>query len=1199
MSSDPTRSGSVGGAADEAGGQYRRGVAALFVAYGLNGIPFPGLPMGEPDAIVEAVALETDFPVDDLSVELQGGRLFVQAKRTLKFDRTMSEVTEQWLRAVRDPRFRPAGDFVAAAAGDWSGPVQDAAEALDRSRRGVTVLSASQSRALNRVRTFLRRQGALADELELICSRAVLLPLQAESLDHEHSERGRLLLDGHVVQKGEGARAWRELLLMVGEAARSRSGDPVAGWLESLRRRDVPLTADAEASRAAHLEARHEAVARYRRRLQDRGGYVDLTSVGLHVPRIALSEMDAGIQVRDPQADERDCHDLFWSSRLCGRVVLTGLPGSGKSMAVAKVVSEWARRDHWALPVPASLRRVAEKERFRRKPLRDEILGMAAELVEPADRPLVREALDDALSAGQAALFLDGLDEAADRSLELASDICSLLGEIHADTDVLLTTRDVAYADAQILGFRDLRLCQPKDADRSVRAVLRAISSHNRIADANQWVEERVQWVKQLMTADSQLGETPLIPVLLASLAANYRADELPRSRSRILEQVVRSVVAKREVKREMRISGVPEGHEEDVALGVFPIISTALEEAGGSAPRSDLLEPVGQYLCHEWDLAHAVAKATASQLLVFWDESGIFVTSGPRKIVSPRLRLFVEIGAALNAASKCTEESVSWVEDTAARNDRGEILILATGLSPAIADALIARACRGAGAHEDSLALEAARGLAEGGRASDTRVRELVERLVPIMQRGDAEAWQATEIVTQILVPEELQTSILDAVHISLPQEYVVVANAQASLQWGWTAERQEEVLELVLRTKPPRGLSSPSIFVDPTFTRVLVDAAAILLPRRHDLAPIVGKAIKYASIGAAMKLRRILLDNGHREIAIESIGSTWRIEYSGELAERNTQMDREYDGVVGTLVELAPHAELGLSQERRLSELGSFLETLNFNYDTAWLSGEDWRPLRREWLNLIATLGGFDRGVIAKQAAIVKREEEIEPEEKYKPFGDLFTFARRADLTGWGQVSNVKEARLLLLRILRGRRASALVAARALAEHPDRRGTATMIRSMLCELPRECVALAVWAYLRLSDDEAGEVVSLAHSRNESVREALARARSLGEDGRPTSIGLHLAKDSVRQVRLAVMERMEDAGEEVSQDTLRLLEEMAASRDPPFTCYRCGAKCEADQDSCSSCHVVTQRPSVAAGESLERLRRKTAALTR
>ena len=586
------RSGSVGGAADEAGGLYRRSVATLFVAYGLNGTPFPGLPIREADAIVDEVALETDFAVDDVLVQFRVERLFVQAKRTLQFGRPMREVTVQWLRAVRDPRFRPTEDLIAAAAGSLSHRVLDAAEALDRLRDGATVFSARQSWALSRLRNLLRTHGAMYSEVESILSRAVILSLPTESADQESAERGRLLLDGHVVPKGHGAQAWRELLTISGEAARSRMGYTISGWLERLRRRQIPLTADATASRAAYLHERRRAVARYREQLQRRGDNVDLTSIGLRLPPVTLSEMDATIEVREPHADERDDHDLFWSFRLCGRVVLTGLPGSGKSTAVARVASEWARRHHWALPVLVSLRRVAEKERFRKLPLRDDILNLAVEIVDPADRPMVRETLEHALSKGQAALFLDGLDEAADRSLELASDIAALLEEIHPDTDVLLATRDVAYADAQILGFRDLRLCPPRDTDRTVRTVLRAIASHERCADADEWVAIRVEWVKRLMTVDSTLKETPLIPVLLASLAANHQVDQLPSTRSRILEQVVRNVVISREVKREIRISGIPSGHEKDVALAAFPIVASALEKRDGSATRADLVGP-------------------------------------------------------------------------------------------------------------------------------------------------------------------------------------------------------------------------------------------------------------------------------------------------------------------------------------------------------------------------------------------------------------------------------------------------------------------------------------------------------------------------------------------------------------------------------------------------------------------------------
>ena len=876
VSTERAQSGSIGGAADESGGLYRRAVAALFVAYGLNGTPFPGLPTRDANAIVNGVALETDFAVDDLLVELSVGRLFVQAKRTLNFGRPMREVTGQWLRAVRNPRFERNQDLLAAAAEISSRPVRDLTEGLDRLRQGAAVFSARECHAFRKLKDLLRSQGALDSELELILPRALILPLQVEPADHDHSERGRLLLDGHVVKNGFGARAWRELITIAGEAARRRLGYPIDGWLEQLRRRQVPLTADADASRAAFLESRREAVTRYRNLLQRRGSYVDLTSIGLRVPPIALSEMDATIDVRAPEADERDHHDLFWSVRLCGRVVLTGLPGGGKSTAVAKVVSEWARRDHWALPVPVSLRRVAEKERFRKQPLRDDILNLAVELIDPADRPLVREALEGALSSGQAALFLDGLDEAADRSLDLASDIAKLLEEIHPDTDVLLATRDVAYADAQILGFRDLRLCPPRDTDRTVEAVLRTIASHEKRADADEWVGIRVEWVKRLMTADSKLKETPLIPVLLASLAADHQADQLPSTRSRILEQVVRNVVIKREVKREIRISGIPPGHEKDIALEAFPIVASALEKGGGSATRADLAKPVGDYLQRDWGLAPSVARATADQLLVFWDESGMFVASGQQKIVSPRLRLFLEIGAALHAVSMPTDDAASWVGDIARKGNRGEILILAAGLSQIVAEALIDRACHGSEPREDRLALEAAQALSEGGKARATRVGQLIERLMPIVRRGEPEAWSATQAITRIPVPTGVQAQILDTVRASLPPEHAVVASAQASLEWNWPANRRDEVLEQVLRVKRLPRLGPPSLLIDRTFMRVLVGAATMLLPNRPELAPVVAEATKHASWGGATELRGVLFRNGHQEIAMESFRST-----------------------------------------------------------------------------------------------------------------------------------------------------------------------------------------------------------------------------------------------------------------------------------------------------------------------------------
>src|SRR5438552_2243791 len=124
---------SNGGAGDEAGGEYRRAVAALFAAYGLNGLPFPDLPFPG-RSTVERVALETDDPVDDVVVGFGGGRMFIQAKRSLGLDRTLREACEQWVHAVNEPDFDPATDIVAIASGTLTGSTEELRKALVRLR---------------------------------------------------------------------------------------------------------------------------------------------------------------------------------------------------------------------------------------------------------------------------------------------------------------------------------------------------------------------------------------------------------------------------------------------------------------------------------------------------------------------------------------------------------------------------------------------------------------------------------------------------------------------------------------------------------------------------------------------------------------------------------------------------------------------------------------------------------------------------------------------------------------------------------------------------------------------------------------------------------------------------------------------------------------------------------------------------------
>jgi hypothetical protein len=1195
--------GAEGGSGDEAGGQHRRGVAAFFVAHGLNGLPVEALPISPADAVVEAVALETEFPVDDVLVQLRRGRLFVQAKRTLRFGRPMKEVVGQWLRAVRDPDFRPADDLLAAVGGELSKDVQALALALDRRRANAAIFSVAERRALARVEASLRAEGASELETDLALSRAVLLLMQVETLGQEHSERGRLLLDGHVVGKGEGTKAWRELVAIAGDMARLRLGRSIAAWLEELRKREIPLTIDAAASRAGYLARRREAVARYRQQLRSRGEYVDLTSVGLPIPPIPLSELDADIQVRPPEAPERDGRDLLWSFRRRGRVVLTGLPGGGKSTAMAATAGEWASQEDWALPLVISLRRLAERDYFRQRPLRDQVLDLAVERVGPRDRPLVREALDEALTLGQAALFLDSLDEAANRSLLLASDIALLLHDIHPSTDVLLATRDIAYADTRVLGFEDLRLNSPRNTSKTIAAVLRAIATQRRVAGADAWIATRLEWVKRAMTLDSQLSETPLLPVLLASLAADRDVGELPRSRTLILEQVIENVVRRRAATHDIQVAGLPSGHETDAVLGAFPRIAFALTTNGGSAPRAQLADDIAEYLRLDWGLPSGTARQTATQILVFWDESGIFVASGADKIVTPRLRLFLEIGTALYAASRTEPDAVSWVQLSAVRPDSRETLILAAGRSLVIADALIDCACTREGNNEDALAIAAAEALGQGAPASELRRRQLVERLIPLLRNGDNESWRVFRRLARIDVPSDRQQSILNTIRDTFSPEHYAVARALASVNWNWNLDRQSEYLEHALRIRKlpsltrrqPRGerlLSARDLFTDPAFMRVKEQAASALLPGRPDLAPVVLQAIESASVGTAEVLLDVLRRNGHGALAATA-NHRWFNSIGWEQLSRSIkQADDDLHDFLTTLATSTTPAVLTLSQQRRLRELGAFVETLNLNDVSAWIPGDKQRPLRTRFTRLIADLGAFDQTVLAAQALIVLRDMASGGSVAHRAFFSLFDVAESADLTHWEAIPDSNDGRDLLIRVLHTREGSAIVAAAALSSHPDQPTTAASIEAVLDDLPDESVTPAVWAYLRLVGSTAhAEAERFAGSDNHNVREAIAKLVTLAEHGKPSALAARLSRDPCRQVRLAAIERLKkDSEKEASAELLELLRSITVSVDYPFVCAHCGTQNEASRDSCSSCHVVTNRPSIEAAELLKTL---------
>jgi hypothetical protein len=963
-------------------------------------------------------------------------------------------------------------------------------------------------------------------------------------------------------------------------------------WLQHLRDRGVPLVADVNASYAGYLVARQDAVARYRESLMRRGAVVDLNPLGIAVPPIALREMDAGVEFQRPGSD-RDPLDPLWTFRRHGRIVVTGLPGGGKSTTIASIAGEWASHADWSLPILVSLRRIAEKERFREQPLRDQIVHMAAESVEPLDRPLVTDALQEALRAGHSVLFFDGLDEAADRSLLLVADIAELLDSVHPDTDVLVATRDVAYAATQQLGFVDFRVGPPKNVARVVAAVLKAIATVRRVHDADAWIAMREEWVEHALGADPALRETPLFPVLLASLAAESTADTLPRTRTLILEQVVQDVVKRRETTRELVIPGIHESQHAAVLLGSYPLIAVDLLNEGGSSPRARLAERVAPYLQRHWGLPAGVAAATAEQVLLFWDEAGVFVASGGEKIVAPRLQLLLEIGVALHAADRPEVEAVAWVQEVVTRPEAREALVLAAGKSRSIADALIDSACE---LDDDVLVTTAARAISHGGVATDAAHRRLLEKLNHYIAVGDDEGWRAFRLVLELTIPVDLQELFLHTIDDHYPAPYPAIARAHACLKWAWQPGRLEDYLETVLLQELPtlpkrrenQGFDIRTAGMTDNLTmRILETAATTLVPKRPDLASVAAKAMPRASIRTAEVIAAVLRRNGHAELVDRE-----RVDWTSlnrRFMDGTRDTKEQIDALLAMLRSFAPAAQLSLSQQRRLTEFGSLMRTLDLNTLDSWPRREV-AAIWPQFVEAVIILGGFDGRVLAAQAATLEKERDSDPSGTSRAFWSLIDLHPAAPLVNWDRLAAPAATSNLMLKVLRiGGNGARRVAAKALIHNPEKVQVATAIRMLIDDGPPSSALPAVWAYLHLSDDVDAAVAELAGSPRLSVRESVARLVSPVENGKVAQWANILARDPIRQVRLAVLENIQRL-----PDALRtarpLLDELAETADPEFTCQGCGTLNPASTDSCTRCRIVVERPSQLAKRLLEKL---------
>ncbi|WP_143086754.1 hypothetical protein [Lentzea flaviverrucosa] len=1175
--------GSVAGASGDAGVEYRRAVAAYAVAHGLAGSPLLGVCVPVAHAHVRAVSLETEDAVDDLRVEFTSGWIAqIQAKRTLRKGSVLTKVVQQWVQAgQRD--LDPDRDRLVVVAGSVSGSLRHLRSALDRGRlTDPGPPTDDEAAILEHVAELLADLSEPQRQRVLRC--AVVWELPVEEIDQYGAQHAMQLLKS-VIKSGapvDARRAWESLLKVCGVTARLRGGRDLAGWHKALVGEGVVFGSDG-ASPAAELEVNHQALDRYRARLVYQGEHIDLRSLGAQIPPLSLIEADCNVKVNTGSRSDRESHELLWAFLSRGRTVLTGLPGGGKSTAIKRLAADLCSLPGAPLPVLASLRDINALPGTRT--FRDRMIDIAIRHERSEDRIVLAGEIERRLHhGGGIALLLDALDETYDDRAGVVGEIEAMLADISPDVDVLLATRDVAYGHAETLGWLTLRVLPPRDTNRTVRAVLSGSSG----ATDEEWVVERVGWVNKALAKGRGLHETPLVPVLLAILAAERSIPALPARRAGILAAVVESVVARRELKRsdEKSLGPLSGSSMETAAMHAFAAEAKAILDNSGKISLRAAVDRIATELANQWGLPPGHARTAALEAVHFLDESGIFVLSGTDQTVVPRLALLAEIGDALwiSAHEAQIEE---WVERRLT-GEQLEPLVLGAGLNTSVAAALDHLLVSHLG---DRVVAEAAvRAVEDGAVFAEATTKSLCEALIRHVAIGTAEGWACWSMLIRLGLPPDLR---LDAEEAAAKHGTVHAMVAKVGLDLLFASDETltrsagELLAVLDVPRLPARNAEQPGTAVAlynlTTADQFLVDTqiavATALVGKAPAAAPKAARCARNGSQRLQDRLVEILRDRGFDELVDEIEDEQRRSLQDSRLPNLFSDFDVARETQLLTLLARRRQAVLSYSQSVRLKELSTLLNLFDLNaFPAMGLLGEPDEFLDG-LVDLTVLLYGMSIEVLAAQAQLVRDRMDCRGDtDAYYALFDGQTEPREPD---WTSVPDKEAAVEILLAMFRHGPGQAWFAARSLAGAPVADIATPQLRRLLPSLaarPKN----QQWAASALSTLVDGPEPRIWLGDQDPVLRAVAaRMTKCG----PNDEGLlALLNDPDGHVRKAAIRRVNSL---TPINIVEILAVAAGQAQPGWTCMNCRLVNAPPETACARCRVVGPDPAEIARELL------------
>lgn len=1156
----------------------------------MAGAPIAGLDVPTEYAFVRAVGLETDDAVDDISVSFDDGwTALIQAKRSLDAGASLSKAATQWVAAVKQG-VNPAKTRLVIASGRLSGTMHSMRRWLQRQKLTTPAADTGEEQSL---RAKLREKlSELDDEqFEQVLKVAVIWEVQAEQPEDPGAQVAIGLLRTELQDPNQAMLVWGLTLQEAGRVARLRGGNDVDVWLAALRAGGANFR-ELSASPAGLFEQRESALDRYCLSVRRRGWEIDLRSLGAALPNVALAEADADVRVERSVDGHIVGRPLTWAFLRRVRCVLTGLPGAGKSTAMRRVAADLCAGGHLPIPLLASLREVNALDHSLS--FRDRLLAIALKDCTASDREVLRTEFEVRLDGTRpVAVLLDALDETYDHRAEVISDVQRFTETLDPGVPVLLSTRDVAYAYAETLGWPQAKLMPPANSGVTIGAILRLAAPTQEGVSAGEWIEVRQRWVNDVLASDSILRETPLILILLTLLATRSEASGLPHRRADVLRQAVDEVVTRRELRRS---DGHPLGRLEGSALPIaglhaFAVEARTLMDHNGSVSLAALVEAVGDELRPQWDLAPGDARAASLDAIRLFDESGIFTIGTSSSQVTPRIVLFAEIGDAMHAVANPTTLS-TWTSARIAA-DNLESVVLACALDPATAGAAAVEVLRATPSNAQ-LARALARAIREGAALAERERQEILSSLIESLHLGTDESWDCWDDLLEMCPPTDAHEMIIAAAR-SHSEDHALVAETTLALRFTEPSPEDliEQVRKLMTLSSLPksaggtgRGSRDFMSILRParSLATAQSQAAGFLAEHSPENVDLLVQRIMHGPAMLADPLTQVLVDHGFdaevREIVEARTDEPGRTRLAAWIEDHEEARESE------TVEQIAGGQRLSVRgrESVALDSLASLLQALRLeDYGDPFHAQSP--AVRRSVYMAVAKLLGLDMGELATEASILL--ERMGEKRSSAPFDAMFDppVLRQPD---WARVDDPDSAVHALVSQFLLTTTQATVAARFLWATPQVATAARLIRDLIPKLHSSPEHERLAAHTLASLSGQPEPSIWLNDPDPVLRTAAANMTEFDRHRVDPRLAL-LLDDLDGHVQEAAIDALARIG---PPGTRGLLEEIAERPEPGWECLSCRTLNSAGSRECQkpNCFRSPPHPSSTAQEALSRL---------